>query len=213
MNSDYWKGPAEVIGKDNHQVIVKHGGSLIRVHPISLHLVEEQVTCRDMASETERIVKGEEDNADDNQRDENMDTSDVEEVSAENADVIEAPNNENAQQDTDVMAEVRSSDTHQGTKDSVIEQQRTEATSSRSSLPKVKTRIEYKQKGTGDVWQEAVVLSRARKASGTNKTWLNVQNIPQEGQLVNFDLIDWKYKEEAVLMSDSVIHQVAEAKH
>ena len=39
LNSDYWKGPAEVIGKDNHQVIVKHGGSLIRVHPISLRLV------------------------------------------------------------------------------------------------------------------------------------------------------------------------------
>ena len=30
---------------------------------------------------------------------------------------------------------------------------------------------------------------------------------------MNFDLIYWKYKEEAVLMSDSVIHEVAEAKH
>ena len=27
LNSDYWNGPAEVIAKDNHQVIVKHGGS------------------------------------------------------------------------------------------------------------------------------------------------------------------------------------------
>ena len=36
-----------------------------------------------------------------------MDTSNVEEASVENADVIEAPNNKNAQQDTDVMEEVR----------------------------------------------------------------------------------------------------------
>ena len=88
-----------------------------------------------MAGETERIVNGEEDNADDNQRDANMDTSDMEEASVENADVIEAPNNEKAQQDTDVMEEVKSLDTHQGTKNSVTEQQRTEATSSRSLLP------------------------------------------------------------------------------
>ena len=78
------------------------------------------------------IVKGEEDIGDDNQRDENMDTSDVEEASVENADIIEAPKNENAQQDTDVMEEVRSLDAHQGTKDSVTEQQRTEVTSSTS---------------------------------------------------------------------------------
>ena len=158
-----------MIGKDNHQVIVKHGGSLIRVHPVSLRLVDEQITCRGMTGETERIVNGEEDNADDNQRDEIVDTGVVEEASVENADVIEAPNNENAQLDMNVMEEVRSLDIQQGTKDSVIEQQRTEATSSRSLLPKVKTRIEYKQKGTSDVWQGAVVISRAGKASGTNK--------------------------------------------
>ena len=94
------------------------------------------------------------------------------------------------------MEEVRSLDAHQETKNSVIEQPKIEATSSRSLLPKVKTRIEYKQKGTDDVWQEAVVISCAGKASGTNKMWLNVQNIlQQDQQSVNFDLIRWKYKE------------------
>ena len=58
------------------------------------------------------------------------------------------------------------------------------------------------------------MISCAGKASGTNKMWLNVQTIPhQDQQSVNFHLIDWKYKEEAVLMSDSIIHEVAEAKH
>ena len=46
------------------------------------------------------------------------------------------------------------------------------------------------------------MISHAGKASGTNKMWLKVQNIPQQDQQsVNFDLIDWKYTEEAVLMS------------
>ena len=96
MNSAYWKGPSKVIGKDNHQAILKHGGSLIRVHPVSLRTVDEQITCRDMAGKTERIVNGEEDNVDNNQRDEIVDAGDAEEASVENADVTEAPNNGNA---------------------------------------------------------------------------------------------------------------------
>ena len=57
-----------------------------------------------------------------------------------------------------------------------------------------------------------VVISRTGKAIGANKMWMNVQNIPQQDQQsVNLDLIDWKYKEEAVLTSDSIIHEVAEA--
>ena len=31
-----WKGPGIVIGRDNHQVFVKHGGSYVRVNPCHL---------------------------------------------------------------------------------------------------------------------------------------------------------------------------------
>ena len=34
------KGPAEVIGHDNHQVFVKQGGLFIRIHPCSLCLIQ-----------------------------------------------------------------------------------------------------------------------------------------------------------------------------
>ena len=91
------------------------------MHPVSLRLVDEQITCRDMAGETQRIANSEEDKADDNQRAEIVDAGDTEDASVENADVIEGPNNENAQQDTDVMEEARNLDVHQGTKDSVVE--------------------------------------------------------------------------------------------
>ena len=65
-----------------------------------------------MGGETERTVNGEEGNADDNQRDKYVDNGDVEKASVENADVIEAPNNEHEQQDMDIMEEVSSLDVH-----------------------------------------------------------------------------------------------------
>ena len=37
-DSNQWKGPGTVIGKENKQVIVKHGGQIIRVHPCKLQL-------------------------------------------------------------------------------------------------------------------------------------------------------------------------------
>ena len=86
MNSDYWKGPAEVIGKDYHEVIVKHGGSPIKVYPVSLCLADKQIAYRDMAGEIAGIESTEEDNADDNRIDEITDAGDMEDISVENAD-------------------------------------------------------------------------------------------------------------------------------
>ena len=32
-NENMWKGPGIAIGKENKQILVKHGGQYIRVHP------------------------------------------------------------------------------------------------------------------------------------------------------------------------------------
>ena len=40
-NSDKWKDPETVIGKQNKQVLVKYGGSYMRVHPCSLQLIQK----------------------------------------------------------------------------------------------------------------------------------------------------------------------------
>ena len=44
VNSKEWKGPAEVIGKDDHQVFVKHGGIFVRINPYSLPLVNARLS-------------------------------------------------------------------------------------------------------------------------------------------------------------------------
>ena len=39
-DSDKWKGPGKVVGEENKQILVKHGGYCIRVHTCSLQLVD-----------------------------------------------------------------------------------------------------------------------------------------------------------------------------
>ena len=41
-DSHKWRGPATVLGKDGQQVLIKHGGFLIRVHPCRLQLARNQ---------------------------------------------------------------------------------------------------------------------------------------------------------------------------
>jgi hypothetical protein len=41
IDSEIWRGPAVVIGRDSHQVVLKHGGIFIRTHPTSLKKVKE----------------------------------------------------------------------------------------------------------------------------------------------------------------------------
>ena len=53
VNSKEWEGPAEVIGKDDHQVFVKHGDIFVRIHPCSLRLVSAPVSLDKKTKEVE----------------------------------------------------------------------------------------------------------------------------------------------------------------
>ena len=43
--NDQWLGPATVIGKDNKQVIIKHGGYPLRVHIVRLAKQPPDTIC------------------------------------------------------------------------------------------------------------------------------------------------------------------------
>ena len=54
-NSEPWKGPGKVIGKEKHQVFVKHGGVYVRVNPCHLrHAEEESMNWREDCERSER---------------------------------------------------------------------------------------------------------------------------------------------------------------
>ena len=44
LDARRWRGPAIVLGKDGQQVLLKHGGYYIRVHPCRLRLVQESIS-------------------------------------------------------------------------------------------------------------------------------------------------------------------------
>ena len=48
-----------------------------------------------------------------------------------------------------------------------------------NKAPSVKSNIEYKVK-RNDQWKEAIVISRAGKATGKNKYWMNIKDLKDE---------------------------------
>ena len=52
--SSKWKGPATVLGKEGQQVLLKHGGFYIRVHPCRLRKAREQSTPNNQGVNTEQ---------------------------------------------------------------------------------------------------------------------------------------------------------------
>ena len=52
--SSKWKGPVTVIGRDNHQVFVKHGGTYVRVNPC--HLRRSTDTSLERSKEESKMI-------------------------------------------------------------------------------------------------------------------------------------------------------------
>ena len=77
-------------------------------------------------------------------------------------------------------------------------------TTERNILLKVKSKIIYFN-ADSESWNQALVLRRARKCSGKNKTWFNLKNITADQHIsVDFNQIKgWKNSEEDILIADS----------
>ena len=177
LGCDYWKGPGIVIGKDNHQVIVKHGGSFIRVHPVSLRLVDasenKQVTENTLKGQTEKpeIVGNEE------IQDHQEHTTDMNETQEIQEDLETQDEPQARQSETEILAN-----------EEIVQQADRERADTETSqeiykniVQKPKMRIEYKCNET-DRWQEAIVINRGGKANGKHHMWMNIQDMPQDTQ-------------------------------
>ena len=215
MKSDCWRGPATVIGKDAHQVIVNHGGHLVRVHPVSLRHVKEDLNNKEQNSsesstKTEMIAKKVPSNIDKNVTgDQNID--DEEEEYESNAEVrvqndentdAEENGNDNEQDISNKLTISTSSD--EIAQPSMPTSQSSIQTKEKKKVPTTRKRIEFRTEGSEDCWQEAVVLNRRGKVGGKYDMWMNVQTIPDGKQIsVNFDNVEWKAKEEVILLSSN----------
>ena len=207
-DSEKWKGPGKVIGKENKQLLVKHGGHYICVHPCSLQLIhngnsacecDESNSSQNYIDNTIEKKVGKNENIALESDDDNdfypisnvpsniSSNDDIEDLTSSLNDLsIQSCNNENAT--------VSASNT-KGVDNPTIEH---------NILPKVKSKIIYFNPDS-ESWNEALVLGRAGKCKGKNKTWFNLKDITADKHIsVDFNQIKgWKNLEEDVLIADS----------
>ena len=182
----YWRkdqsdchGPGIVIGKDGQQVLVKHGGMYIRVHPCRLqHCCEESIPIDNSRPNNERSLN-------------------------HNKRLLHRKDNSN-NEDPSVKASDEFSDTCLGTSDtsgmstnesnpSVSEQDVDEwiRVNNKKDLPKVDTMIECKFPNQ-DYNVKCKILSKAGKSSTANWHYLNVQEDDGDGKCCSFKGVLWK---------------------
>ena len=214
-DSDKWKGSGKVIGKENKQILVKHGGYYVCVHPCSLQLVskeegtilvkkEENVEKAD-SNKNQSEGKGSLDGkiSDDDDSDSDFSPSkishvtedsiidrnddDIEDITSSLIDLsIQSPIN------LDITSLVQNSDEPDN------------PTVQHNILPTVKSKIIYHNPDSKS-WNEVLVLGRAGKSNGESKTWFNLKDLTNNNHLsIDFSQIKgWKNTEEEVLIADS----------
>ena len=182
INDKKWKGPAKVLGQDGQQVLVKHGGVYVRVHPcrLSLERRSERTPEGDVQNTVpENTKETEQGNGDDcsNSETEDGDTSDE-----------ESENDENTGRSVSELAH-EAEDTVQPSAAPDVEQIQVNAQNSRSvseSNTKLKKNVSVEYKLTdGTQWLKGGVLSRAGKAGGKYGNCWNL--IDGNGKINNVD--------------------------
>ena len=80
-------------------------------------------------------------------------------------------------------------------------------------VPKINTRIRFREQETTKPWQEGVVVSRAGKAKEVHRMWMNVKKIPEgEHMAVDFSKFEWNDRTECALIADASFGDTAEMK-
>ena len=175
-----WCGPAVVLGQDGQQVLVKHGGIYVRVHPCRLCLEDTSKQPKVPKSNTNRVSKESDGH--------NCGSSSDSETDDCRDDVTAAPDKLSNIDNDHMNAGVECSPT--------TSEELQPAPEARSSLQdphkilKIGTNIQYKFYYDED-WSSAKLISRAGKSTGKYKNEWNVDD-PQRGQcVVNFDRVEW----------------------
>ena len=204
-DSQYWKGPGAVIGYDNKQVFVRHGGIYLRVNPYNLQHVKE---TKEEVSQSEVV-----DNANNSENKENT----TSEHDFEDSDTMFNLSNkrlgsrqESTTEENDVNQlthMINQIDLHE---DENIVRNLTKTT---SVIPSVRSKITYEDPES-NLCKKAMVMSRAGKASGKNKYWFNVKDLNDDStKSEDFENINsWKNINEEVLISKVERFEITEAK-
>ena len=199
-DSKKWKGPATVLAKDGQQVLLKHGGVYIKVHPCRLTLCNETVVGGDktLTEESSKEPKEsskfniEEDNKEENNAitTTNNNTNINNEVSPVRINTtgndINVSSGEEESADENESNESR--ETNLGEKEgagvSSLQQNNVEPGTA------LKKGLEVRYKVEGSEWETVKITGRAGKATGAFSGAWNTIDEKGEQKYVNFDSVE-----------------------
>ena len=186
-DSDTWKGPATVIGKEKSQIFIKHGGTYVRVNPCHLmHVNKEERHEQGKRKELEEQSGSE--NVDTHQKQEDL------ECSSEDEREGDEEGEENSHESVEIE-EVLSEEEKE------IQGSREMKEQCKTLIPTKGSKIRFRMKDS-DIIEEAKVLGKAGKATGKNKFWINVEQADGKLKSVNLEQVEnLEISEEVVLLS------------
>ena len=200
-SNDKWLGPASVIGSENKQVFVKHGGEYYRVSPIHLQHVNER-EC--LSKENGQDLNESTSNDDFNYSSQNnicaVESSDEDSTAGDEqneSENVEVPEVHTSTEDT--LLKERISETLPGDNETGSEEEN--PTIKDGIMPSKGSKIMYKRPECEN-WESATVLGRSGTARGRNKWWSNIRSENETLSSLNMEELDaWKYVDEEVLLA------------
>ena len=198
-NNQQWQGPATVIGQENKQILVKHGGVYYRCHSCNL-IKNDNKKFKNDESELPKNVDTQDDNFVNNSVNNSVNNH-VKEIFVDEEDDISDISNENMRDSRVIfddtgecdqisidgnVSKLKGSSIPFCEVDNIVTQQK-------PILPSTNKRIAYLPNNDSN-WKHATVLGRAGKATGKNKYFLNILNDGDEsGKCVDWrNVDDWK---------------------
>ena len=199
LNSRKWSGPGTVLGQDGQQVLVKHGGIYVRVHPCRLSLENNADQRRKQSTEKTNQpskekchpeLQSQEDSSSDGTSDEESEETSS---SSENESDASQENNENSEENDENSEEndenseennENSEENNENNRDRPNHRSQNEQNRLNPLLRNNAT-VQYKLNADNDI-HTARLFKRSGKVSGKYK---NEWNIIEENQLkvINFD--------------------------
>ena len=182
LSNTKWHGPGVVLGQDGQQVLVKHGGVYVRVHPCRLSLVEickpsnkqETLTpTTEVSTKNDGLQKNVKDSGDHSSLDESDDDDELVEHGT-------SATVENEQNGIDISPSQIGSPENQSNVD---------VTQNKITLKKG-MHVSYKVKDDEGSWHSARLVRRSGKRTGKYRNEWNVVNDEDGQHVVDFDCVE-----------------------
>ena len=203
-SSNQWKGSGSVIGIENQAVMIKHGGSYVKVHPCHVIIENSEFQGKQSANykeiDTSEETKSKQDSFEMNDSDQ-IDENDMLNSNKSVAELVTSGSHHSSSEaeinkEDGTVDSARNYQSPVGDTENVIQNQ----TFSPATLPKMKSTVKFKSAGDGN-WKVVKILSRAGKVSDKYKRFLNIEDVETK----ETDCLDWTEVEEWIPVNTETV--------